>query len=112
MPKVWKAVSLSEVRVQRSIGGFHVARVLLGIKIFPSDITVDLNLLKRKIEENLPEYVSVHRFGEEPIAFGLSALIVYVSIPEERSQGLNDVEECLRRIDGVSQIETLLVHRM
>jgi len=89
-----------------------MARVLLGIKIFPSDITVDLNALKQKIEGSLPDYARVHKFSEEPIAFGLSALVAYISIPEERPGGVDEVEGLLGKINEISQIETLMVHRM
>lgn len=88
-----------------------MARVVVSVKIFPSDITVDLGLLKQKIEGSLPEYASVYRFVEEPIAFGLNALIAHIVVPEEKSGGLDEVEKRLRGIDEVSEIETIMVRR-
>jgi len=89
-----------------------MANVLISFKIFPSEATVDLNLLKEKIKKGLPEFASIYGFGEEPIAFGLSALIAHVIVPEERSGGLDEVERYLLEIEEISQIETLMVRRM
>lgn len=89
-----------------------MAKVMVSIKIFPSDITTDLNQLKKKIEKELPKYASVYKFDEEPIAFGLTALIAHIIIPEEKPGGLDKVEKQLQKIDEVSQIETLMVRRV
>jgi len=88
-----------------------MAKVVVSVKIFPSDITVDLGLLKQKIERSLPEYASVYRFVEEPIAFGLVALIAHIVVPEEKPGGLDEVEKRLRGIDEISEIETIMVRR-
>jgi len=88
-----------------------VANVLVSMKIFPTDITVDLNQLKQQIEKSLPRDASVRRFVEEPIAFGLNALIAHILLPEEKSGELEKVEDALRKIEGVSNIETFMVQR-
>jgi len=89
-----------------------MAKVLFSIKIFPSDITTNLNQLKKKIEKELPIYASVYKFDEEPIAFGLTALIVHIIIPEEKPSGSDEVEKQLQNIDEISQIETVMVRRV
>jgi translation elongation factor aEF-1 beta len=89
-----------------------MAKVLFSIKIFPSDITTDLSQLKKKIEKELPKYASVYKFDEEPIAFGLIALIAHIIIPEEKPGGSDEVEKQLQKIDDISQIETLMVRRV
>ncbi|KPV64918.1 MAG: Elongation factor 1-beta [Candidatus Bathyarchaeota archaeon BA1] len=88
-----------------------MTKVVVSMKIFPSDITINLNSLKEKVKSSLPEYASVHKFVEEPIAFGLVALIAYIVFPEEKSGGLDDVEKHLRNIDGISEIEILMMWR-
>ena len=89
-----------------------MAKVLISYKILPSEVTVDLNLLKEKIKKELPEYASIRKFAEEPIAYGLVALIVYITIPEEKPGGLDELEKSLQNIEEISQIETLMVHRV
>lgn len=112
MSNVRKTLSLSKVWVYRTLEEKRMSRVVISLKIFPSDVTIDLSLLKRKIEKGLPGYASVYRFVEEPIAFGLTALIVHIVIPEEKSGGLDEIEKGLHRIDEISEIETLMVRRV
>jgi translation elongation factor aEF-1 beta len=101
------------MRVYRTIKrGRNMAKVLISMKILPSDVTIDLNLLKKKIEKELPKFASVYKFNEEPIAFGLTALIAHIIVPEEKSGGLDKVEQQLQKIDEISQMETLMVRRV
>jgi len=88
-----------------------VAKVLVSMKIFPTGTEVDFNKLKQAIEKTLPKDASVYGFGEEPIAFGLNALIAHILIPEEKSGSLEEVENNLRNTEGVSQIEIYMVRR-
>jgi len=88
-----------------------LANVLVSMKIFPSDITIDLNQLKQQIEKNLPKDSSIKKFVEEPIAFGLNALIAHILIPEDKPGELEKIENTIRKIDGVSNIETFMVQR-
>jgi len=89
-----------------------MTKVMVSIKIFPSDITTDLNELRNKIEKELPKHASVYRFNEEPIAFGLTALIAHIIIPEEKPGGLDEVEKQLQKIDEISQTETVMVRKV
>jgi translation elongation factor aEF-1 beta len=101
------------MRVHRTIKRKKsMAKVLISIKILPSDVTTDLNLLKKKIEKELPKYASAYKFNEEPIAFGLTALIAHIIIPEDEPGGLNKLEQQLQKIDEISQMETLMVRRV
>jgi len=88
-----------------------MAKVLVSMKIFPEDITIDLNQLKQKIEEVMPQDSKVLRFNEEPIAFGLTALIAHILIPEEKQDELERIETNMRQIKGISNIETFMMQR-
>jgi elongation factor 1-beta len=89
-----------------------MAKVLVSLKIFPSDVSVNLSLLKKKIEKSLPDYVSIYKFAEEPVAFGLVALIADIIVPEDKSGVLDEVEKLLGKIEGISEMETLMVRRV
>ncbi|NIP67314.1 elongation factor 1-beta, partial [Candidatus Bathyarchaeota archaeon] len=52
-----------------------------------------------------------HKFKEEPIAYGLTALIAYIVLPEDKSGALEELEGTLQKISEISQIESLTVHR-
>jgi translation elongation factor aEF-1 beta len=88
-----------------------MAKILISYKILPTEVTVNLEELKQKIKEKLPEDSSVYRFAEEPIAYGLTALIAHIVIPEDKPGGLDELERALQKIDEISQMETLTVHR-
>ncbi|MGA2973323.1 MAG: elongation factor 1-beta [Candidatus Bathyarchaeia archaeon] len=88
-----------------------MAKVLASIKIFPKDANIDLGPLKTKIQASLPAGSTVQRFEEEPIAFGLVALIAHVLLPEDVEGKMDQVEEALRSVDSVSEIQVLRVVR-
>lgn len=85
--------------------------VVVSYKIFPIDITVDFNELRKKIEECLPEFASIYGFEEEPIAFGLNVLIAYIKIPEDKSGVLDELEKKFEEISEISQVQPVMVRR-
>ena len=85
--------------------------VVVSYKIFPIDITVDFSQLKEKIKDTLPDLASIYGFGEEPIAFGLNALLVHIKIPEDKSGILDSVEKGLSGIKEISQVQPGMVRR-
>jgi elongation factor 1-beta len=85
--------------------------VILSYKIFPTDVILDFSNLKKEIEACLPEFASVMGYGEEPIAFGLKALIVHIKLPEDKGGVLDELEKKLEGISEISQIQTVMVRR-
>ena len=49
--------------------------VLVTYKVFPEDIMPSFDDLKAKIKDVLPEFAKIEGYGEEPMAFGLVALL-------------------------------------
>ena len=95
----------------RKMKGVKVGSVIVSYKIFPTDITVDFTDLKKKIEESLPTFASIYGYGEEPIAYGLKALIAHIKLPEDRTGVLEELERKLEGISEISQIQTVMVRR-
>ncbi len=89
-----------------------MAKVLVLLKILPEDINIDLEDLKERIKKALPEEYEVKGYDIEPIAFGLKALRLYVTIPEETEGGTEPLERIVSSIEGVSQVEVEAVHRI
>ena len=85
--------------------------VVISYKIFPIDVTVNFDDLKKKIEESLPEFASIYGFGEEPVAFGLNVLICAIKIPEDKTGILEELEKRFEQISEISQVQTLMVRR-
>jgi translation elongation factor aEF-1 beta len=88
-----------------------LAKVLASIKIFPNEANVDMGTLKSRIQESLPDGSSVQKFEEEPVAFGLVALIAHVVLPEDVEGKMDQVEQAIRAVDLVSEIQVLRVGR-
>jgi elongation factor 1-beta len=86
--------------------------VIIVYKIFPTDITVNFEHLKKEIEKALPEFASVYGYGEEPVAFGLNALLVQIKFPEDRTGVLEELERKLEGISEISQVQTITVRRI
>jgi len=89
-----------------------MGKIVIAFKIFPSESTVDLDLLKEKIRKELSDISSVQKFAEEPIAFGLSALIVNMVLPEDKEGILDETEKRLSSIEEVGQIQTIAVNKL
>jgi len=88
-----------------------MAKVLVSMKIFPEDVVISLDQLRQQVQAIIPEDSKVLRFDEEPIAFGLKALIAHILIPEEKQDELEKIENGIRQIQGVSNIETFMMQR-
>jgi translation elongation factor aEF-1 beta len=85
--------------------------VIIAYKIFPADINVNFEDLKKEIEKALPEFASVYGYGEEPVAFGLNVLLVQIKFPEEKTGVLEEFEKKLEGISDISQVQTINVRR-
>ena len=89
-----------------------MARVLALVKVYPASTDVDLSKLVEKVRQALPQGYEVTRHEEEPIAFGLKALRLYILMPEEEEGGTSKVEEILKGVEGVEEVEVEAVHRI
>ena len=85
--------------------------VIVTYKVFPEDIVESFDKLKKEIETIRPEFAAVEGYGEEPIAFGLKALLVQVKFPEDKTGIVDEFEEKLGKITGVSQAQCMYVRR-
>jgi len=81
-----------------------MAKVLNQVKILPEDIEVDLKKLAEDIRQSLPKDMSLYKTREEPIAFGLSALKVFI-ITEDVEDAVERLENTLKGVKGVSEIQ-------
>jgi translation elongation factor aEF-1 beta len=88
-----------------------LAKIVASIKVFPSDVTVDLGKLRDDVKRKLPPDAAVQMFEEEPIAFGLVALIAHITMPEKDGK-MEEVERALKSIKNVSEIEVIMLRRI
>ncbi|MCK9595608.1 elongation factor 1-beta [Candidatus Pacearchaeota archaeon] len=80
------------------------------IKILPTSPEADLEKLKETTKALVEEKGGKNcQFEEEPIAFGLKALIALFAWPEELE--LENLENSLKEIDEVSSIQVIDMRR-
>ncbi len=88
-----------------------MGEVLTTMKIMPDSPDVDLEAIKSTIESSMPEGAKLHEMSEEPIAFGLVAIVLQF-ITEDGEGGSEAVEEMVQAIDGVASFEITGVGRL
>lgn len=87
--------------------------VLAITKVLPDDIETDLDSLREKIVEVLKPLNTILEASRiEPIAYGLSALIVRLVIPEETVGGTQPIEDAIQSLEEVQRVEVTMVSRV
>lgn len=83
-----------------------MAVVAIKIKALPESPDIDLEEIKAKIKESLMKAgaVKINSIEEEPLAFGLKALIIFFAWPE--AEDGSKAEEAVR-VAGISSIEVI-----
>ncbi len=81
------------------------------IKIMPKDLDIDFEKLKVDIRAAIPEGSRLHGFAEEPIAFGLRALIATIIVKDEEG-GTEKVEESFAKVHGVESVQVIELSRI
>ena len=88
-----------------------MGEVLTTMKIMPDSPDLDLEAIKATIKDSMPEGARLHDMSEEPIAFGLVAIILQF-ITEDGEGGSEPTEQMVQAIDGVASIEITGVGRL
>ena len=83
-----------------------MGEVAAKLKVMPEGTEVDLKKLRDAIEGVIPEGGRLHAVEEEPIAFGLKALMVAVILGEEIT-GTDELEAAIGKIEGVQSVEVV-----
>ena len=88
-----------------------MAQVILTIKIMPDSPEADLDKIQQDADKVIKEFGSeIGKVEIEPIAFGLSALKLFLVLDEGKGSP-DDLEEQLRGLEHVNSAETVDVRR-
>jgi len=81
-------------------------------KIMPTGVDVDLEKLKVDVKNSVETFESgvFNDAKEEPIAFGLKALIITIALSEDEES--ETVEKAFSELEGVSSVELIDYRRV
>ena len=83
-----------------------MGEVAAKLKVMPEGTEVDLEKLSEALTNAIPEGGRLHAIAEEPVAFGLKALMVAVILGEEVT-GTDDLEAAFAKVEGVQSVEVV-----
>ncbi|KAA0001971.1 MAG: elongation factor 1-beta [Thermoplasmata archaeon] len=89
--------------------GDIMGEVGITIKIMPEDMEIDLEELKKKIEEVVPERIKIMKTEVTPVAFGLKALLFDMIMQDESP---DELIEKISDVEGVGRAEIEKVGRL
>ena len=78
------------------------------IKVMPSDVDVNLETLKENLTAAVPEGIRLRGIVEEPIAFGLVALMVTIVVGDVEG-GTEGVEHAFAQVSDVESVQVVEV---
>ena len=77
-----------------------MADVIIGYKILPKTVEINLD----KLEENIVKDLKPAKISREPIAFGLVAIHIVMVVPDAGGV-VEEIENKLKAIEDIGEIE-------
>ena len=108
MQKVLKEIQVRQLRIR---GTMTLGSYLVRVKVMPSGPEVPVDKLLDSVKTSLGTEMSLKGSKEDPIAFGLYALIVDIVAPEEEGM-VDKVEQAVAKAPLVTQSDLMGVSRM
>ena len=88
-----------------------MGKVAAVLKVMPQSPEIELDDLQESLSESLPEGAKINGTDTEEVAFGLTALLTTVIVPDD-SGGTEAVEEAFSNVDDVESVSVEEVGRI
>lgn len=88
-----------------------MGKVATQVKVMPNSPEVDLEALEARLAEALPEGAELNDTAHEDVAFGLTAIIAMVVVPDDAG-GTEAVEEAFAGVDEVESVSIENITRL
>ena len=87
-----------------------MTRLLARIRILPADAESNLDVVIQTLKNKVPKDMELKSHVKEPIAFGLNAIIGDFLLEDAEGE-MNRLEDAVRNIEGVGEIEVINISR-
>ncbi|MEA1944418.1 MAG: elongation factor 1-beta [Euryarchaeota archaeon] len=88
-----------------------MGEVVAVIKIMPTGVDIDLETLKKNIAAATPAGIELRGIAEEPVAFGLVALMATVVVGDVEG-GTESVEKAFAQVPDVESVQVVKIGRL
>jgi len=88
-----------------------MADVVVTLKILPDSPERSMDEIGTKVEEVVKKFGRLYKKTVQPIAFGISALVVSVVMPEQAG-GTDPVENEIKKLEGLGDVQVTDVTRI
>jgi elongation factor 1-beta len=88
-----------------------MGKVAAVLKVMPDSPEADLDDLESRLSESLPEGAKINGTDTEEVAFGLTALLTTVIVPDDAG-GTEAVEDAFSNVEGVESVAVEEVGRI
>jgi elongation factor 1-beta len=87
-----------------------MSRLVVRVKILPSDAETNLDEVSKSLTETIPSGMELNSVTKEPVAFGLFSLLIDFIMDDSEGQ-MDKLEHFLESTHGVGQFEVVTMSR-